>query len=104
KTRLPAGTAARNSLGSSKGMPDRQRLLRRGLCAIPDARQFRAEETSQRGHCRAAGARLRLGVVVGVGIDVVSVHRAGGVADELDAGDLDAVGSEERLAASLQPG
>ena len=55
--------------------------------------EFLAQEADDRLHAgdRHLGVDFGLGVVVGVGIDVVSVDLAVFVGDELDAGDLDAV-------------
>src|SRR5271166_1221576 len=57
-----------------------------------EAGEFDAEVAGERVHTGAAGASFSVGVVVGVGVDVVGVDRTFRVGDELDAGDTDRVG------------
>src|SRR5713101_7625600 len=59
--------------------------------------QLAAEIAGERSHAGTAAAGFGIGVVVGVGVDVVGIDRAVGVGDELDAGDADVVGGEEGL-------
>src|SRR5580704_539392 len=67
------------------------------------AGEFVAEEAGERGHAGAAGASLSLRVVIGVGVDVVSINSPVGMADELDPGDLDSVGGDKCFVAPPQP-
>src|SRR6185437_6103251 len=72
------------------------RLCRRaGRRGRLEPRELAAEIARDRPHAGDARLALGVGVVVGVRVDVVGVELAAAVADELDAGDADAVVGEE---------
>src|SRR5207237_145783 len=98
-------TSAWNA-GSPEPSTTRPFLMSRsyaGMRGDPNSRpKLAAEVASQLLHAGTAGAGLGVRVVVRVGVDVVGVDPAVTVSDELDAGDADVVGGEERLIAALQ--
>jgi hypothetical protein len=64
--------------------------------AIP-FRQQASEMGSNRAHATAAVLCFRVGIVVGVGVDVVGKGLASVVDDELDSGNADVIRGKERL-------
>src|SRR3954452_13900906 len=73
------------------------------LVAVPyEIGELDPEKAGESGHAGVAGAGFGIGVIVGVGIDIVCVDSAGCIGDELDTGDLNAVLTKKCLVAVLQ--